>query len=378
MWPFCWLASRRSSRARRQAGEDRVTKAKLGIGILSFAHGHVGVYASQIRGFDDARLVACWDHDQARGQASAEQFGMPFCADLDDVLKRPDIDCVIIGSETNRHTDLACAAMEAGKAVLLQKPMAITLADCDRIIQTARRTGVWFSLAFQMRCDPQNIRMRELIRDGAVGHVGTVRRRHCIGALFNRDFVEGATHWHVTREANRGMFFDDATHALDWLYWTLGKKPVSVMAEVDNVLTHVAPDDTGAAIFRFDGGEFGCVYNSSVTYVSENTTEVYGDRGVIIQNYGDGPSCQMRPEAAVGVRLYQADHADLGWQDQGIPVPPDHGQRIAAVARVFVDSFRAGVPICSAEDGRVSVEMCLAAYHSAETGRRVSFPFKEE
>ena len=162
---------------------------KIGIGIVSFAHGHVNAYAHQIKTFQDARLVACWDDDDARGRQGAETFGIDYYDDLNLLLARPDIDCVIVASETNRHTDLAIAAMEAGKSVLLQKPMAITLADCDKIIETQKQTEVWFSLAFQMRTDPQNILMKKLVQEGAVGKVGTIRRRHCIPVLFSKVFI---------------------------------------------------------------------------------------------------------------------------------------------------------------------------------------------
>jgi predicted dehydrogenase len=352
--------------------------AKPGIGILSFAHGHVNAYANQIKNFDDAQLVAAWDDDTERGQRNAESFGMAFSPHLEDLLKRPDIDCVIVASETNKHTDLVISALEAGKAVLLQKPMAITLADCDRIIAAVAKTGQWFSMAFQMRCDPQNIRMRELLQKGAIGRIGTIRRRHCIPVLFSKGFIEGPSKWHISAEANKGMFFDDATHPLDWLYWTLGRKPVSVIAEIDNVLTAVAPDDTGLALYRFADGLFAEIYNSSVTLAGENTTEIYGDKGVIIQNHGDSPSCGIKPPHPIGVKMFQSDKAELGWQDLGLPIPANHGERIAGVARPFIDALKSGVPMCTAEEGRVSVEMCLAAYRASETGCRVSFPFEEK
>jgi predicted dehydrogenase len=352
---------------------------KLGIGILSFAHGHVNAYAHQIKHFDDAQLIACWDDDAERGRRNADAFGIPFSPHLEDTLSHPEIDCVIVAGETNKHPDLCIAAMEAGKAVLLQKPMAITLADCDRMIQTVEKTGVWFSLAFQMRCDPQNITMKQLVESGAVGRIGMVRRRHCIGVLFSKGFVEGPTRWHVSAEANKGMFFDDAIHALDWLYWTLGgRKPVSVIAEIDNVLTEVAPDDTGLAVFRYDDRMFAEIFNSSVTLAGENTTEIYGDRGVIIQNHGDGPSCGIKPPHPIGVKLFQNDRAEQGWQDLGLAIPGGHGERIAGVARPFIDALKSGKPMCTAAEGRVSVEMCLAAYRAAETGIRVRFPFLEE
>ena len=352
-------------------------QAKLGIGILSFAHGHVNAYAQRIKAFDDARLVACWDDDPVRGQQNAKAFDIPYSPHLEDTLSRQDVDCVIVASETNKHPDLCVTALEAGKAVLLQKPMALTLASCDRIIRAVERTGNWFSLAFQMRCDPQNIKMKELVQAGAVGRLGMIRRRHCIPVLFSKAFVEGPTHWHITAEANKGMFFDDATHAFDWLVWMLGQAPVSVIAEIDNVLTHVAPDDTGVALFRYADGLFTEVFNASVTLAGENTTEIYGDKGVIIQNHGDAPSCAFKPPHPIGVKLYQADKAELGWQDLGLPIPAGHGERIAGVARPFMDALKAGVPLCTAQEGRLSVEMCLAAYRSAATGQRVRFPFRE-
>lgn len=348
---------------------------RLGIGVLSFAHGHITTYAAQIAGFPDARLTAAWDDDEERGSRTAGRFGMDYSPHLEDVLSRPDVDCFMIGNETNKHADLAVAALEAGKAVLLQKPMALTLADCDRIIEAADRTGRWFSLAFQMRHDPMNQKMRELVRAGALGKVGTIRRRHCIPVLFNPDFVGGKTRWHISAEANKGMFFDDATHALDWLVWMLDEMPVSVIAEIDNVLTDVAPDDTGVAVYRYPGGLFAEVYNSSVTLAGENTTEIYGDRGVLIQNHGDAVSTALRPVGAVGLKLYQKDKAELGWQDLGVPIPSGQGDRIAGVARPFIDGLRTGVPLCPAREGRKSVEMCLAAYRAAETGTRVRFPF---
>jgi predicted dehydrogenase len=345
------------------------------IGILSFAHGHVNAYCRQIKSFADARLIACWDDDSARGAQNAAAFEIPFVQDLDEILRRDDIDCFMIASETNKHADLTVAALNAGKAVLLQKPMAITLADCDRIIDAVNSTGCWFSMAFQMRCDPQNIRMRDLIHAGAIGRIGAIRRRHCINVLFNKGFIEGGSKWHISAEANKGMFFDDATHPIDWLLWTLGRKPVSVIAEIDNVLTTVAPDDTGVAIFRFANGLFAEVFNSSVTHAGENTTEIYGDKGVIIQNHGDAPSCSIKPPNPIGVKMYQTEQAALGWQDLGLPIPASHGERIAGVARPFVDALTAGVPMCTAEEGRDSVELVLACYRSAEIGARVGFPF---
>ena len=354
-----------------QRGSEESLSAKIGIGIVSWAHGHVNAYARRIQGFDDARLVGCWDDDVERGMRNAEEFGIAFSPRLEELLANREVESVIIASETNKHGDLCVKAARAGKAILLQKPMALSVAECDRIIEAVDSAGIWFSMAYQMRCDPQNIHMKRLVEDGAVGRVGVVRRRHCIGVLFNKEFVEGPSRWHLSREANRGMWMDDASHACDWLLSMFGK-PASVIAEIDNVLTDSAPDDCGFAVFRYPNGMMAEIHNASVTLAAENTTEIYGDLGVIIQNYGDGPSCSLQPANPVGVKLYQGDKPELGWQDQRIPVPSSHSERIAGVARPFIDALKSGIPMCTAREGRVSVQMVLAAYESAESGRRIS------
>src|SRR5207248_1658206 len=140
---------------------------------------------------------------------------------------------------TSQHAAHAVAAAQAGKHVLLQKPMALTLADCDAIIAAVQRYGVKFSLCYQMRADPVNRKMKELLDEGAVGHVAVVRRRHAIGALLSPGFARPGN-WHLDPVQNMGMFMDDASHAADWFYWMLGR-PTSVIAEIDNVVTPDTP-----------------------------------------------------------------------------------------------------------------------------------------
>ncbi|MBM3500552.1 MAG: hypothetical protein FJX74_17995, partial [Armatimonadetes bacterium] len=121
--------------------------SKIGIGVLSYAHGHVNSYSAEIRGFEDAELISVWDDNLERGKANADNFGAAFKPHLEDVLDDPAIQLVMIASETNKHADLAVAACAAGKDVIVQKPMALSLADCDRIIDAVDRNGVWFSMA---------------------------------------------------------------------------------------------------------------------------------------------------------------------------------------------------------------------------------------
>ncbi|MBN1352533.1 Gfo/Idh/MocA family oxidoreductase [candidate division KSB1 bacterium] len=344
---------------------------KIGIGIISFAHGHSQTYCQRMLTYDDVRLVACWDDDESRGRMAAEKYGMAYSAHLDDVMRHRDIQGIIITCETNRHAEMALAAANAGKHILCQKPMALTLADCDRMAEEMQKAGIKFMMAYQMRHDPSNIRIKKLLDEGVLGKIGLLRRRHCIPVLLDENFLKGTSRWHIDPVKNMGMWMDDASHATDFIHWMLGR-PVSVMAEIENTLTDVSSEDTGVAIYKFSSGAMAVLVNSSVTLAGENTTEVYGDRGVLIQNYDDAVSTAIAPPNGISLKLFTRDNPV--WMDLGIDIPASHGERIASVPRAFIDCIKYDTePTVTAADGRISVEMILAAYQSAKEGRRITF-----
>src|SRR5690348_3582623 len=112
---------------RRRQEVSMAGDGRIGIGVLSFAHGHAGVYCQVMREFDDVRLVACWDDDEARGRSAAERFGMQFRPRREELLADPGIDAVIVTNETAYHAEAVEAVAAAGKAILLQKPMALSV-----------------------------------------------------------------------------------------------------------------------------------------------------------------------------------------------------------------------------------------------------------
>jgi predicted dehydrogenase len=347
-----------------------VPQKPIRLGVVSFAHSHVNAYVEALRESGDAEVVAAWDDDRARGEAQCAKYGLAFEPDLDQLLARGDIDAVFVTSPTSRHAEHAVAAAQAGKGVLLQKPMALTLEDCDAIIGAVQRYGVPFSMCYQMRADPVNHAIKALLDEGAVGKVAVVRRRHSINALLNPGFAQRGN-WHIDPAQNMGMFMDDASHAADWFLWMLGR-PTSVVAEIDNVVTTAAPDDNGVAVFRFGKGEIGVLLNSSTTLAAENATEIYGDAGTIVQNYGDAVSSALpRPAGGAALRIFRAAAAD--WEALPFPADTPHASRIRAVPRPLVAYLRGdGSPLATAEEGKACIEMILAAYRSAREGKRIA------
>lgn len=344
------------------------------LGIVSFAHSHVHRYIETIAGLPDATVVAGWDDDPQRGIAACHRHGIAFESDLDTLLRREDLDAVFVTSPTSQHAAHVIAAAQAGKGVLLQKPMALSLQDCDAIIDSTRRYGIKFSMCYQMRCDPVNQHIKALVDQGAVGNVAVVKRRHAINALLQPAFAQ-AGNWHIDPVQNMGMFMDDASHAADWFYWMLGR-PTSVIAEIDNVVTSSAPDDNGVAVYRFSAKEMGILLNSSTMIAAEATTEIYGDQGTIVQNYGDQASSAVgRPPGAVALKMFRA--GSEGWQCFDFPADMPHSSRISAVPRPLIDYLQGqGDPLATAEEGRVCIEMVLGAYRASQEGGRVRFPLE--
>jgi predicted dehydrogenase len=344
---------------------------QIGIGILGFAHGHVGTYCQQWQQRPElgVKLIAGWDHDEAR-MANCATYGMEAVSSIDDLLGRADIGAVVIAAETSMHADLVEKAAAAGKAIVLQKPISLTMDEADRIVEAVDAAGVPFTLAWQMRVDPHNVKVKSLLDGGYFGKVFMVRRRHCLPTQLMKDFDKT---WHVKPEFNRDIFADDAAHPIDFLYWLLGM-PVSVVAEMGTLLNPVIKNDNGIAVFRFADGSFGEASCSFAAVAGENTLEVVCEHGVIIGNYGDLPSC-MAPRPAGGIQL-KWYHDNVGdWTMSDIADITNQGERIAGLAAPLAD-FLLGKrpPIATAEEGRDVLRMTLACYESAEQGMRIAIP----
>lgn len=339
------------------------------IAILGFAHGHVGMYCDQWlkRPADEVALVAGWDHDAGRAAQNCEKFKLQRATTIDELVTRKDVDAVVIGVETSMHAEAVEKAAAAGKAIVLQKPLCLTLADADRIVNAVERSKARFTLAWQMRTDPQNIRMKQLIAEKTLGRVFMIRRRHGLSTHVWGDWFENS--WHVKPELNRGMWADDAAHPIDWLLWTLGE-PVSVVAEIDTLRTPKVPDDNGVAIFRYEDGTIAHIDCSFTCVAGVNTTEIVGEKGVAIQDFGDGPSAGAPRTTSEGLRWYLQESKQ--WVPSGIASPGNHGERIAGLAGPLLEFLQGKRPsIATAQEGRTALRMTLACYESARLGRRV-------
>lgn len=339
------------------------------IGILGFAHGHVNSYCKEWKENQsyDIDVTAGWDHDGNRLQAAVDAFGIQPYADMQELLDRKDIKAVVIASETSMHADLVEKAAAAGKSIIVQKPLALTIEQADRIVAAVDRYKVPFTMAWQMRVDPQNMKMKEIIESGVLGKIFMVRRRHGLGTHQWGGFADS---WHVNPEFNRDIWGDDASHPIDFIHWLLGV-PETVTAEIESLYNPKVPNDNGISVFRYKDGPLAEVFCSFTCVAAENTTEIFAENGSIIQNYGDVPSVLANTDHGIsGLKWYLSD--EKKWTYSEIPSPANHGLRIVGLSGPLSDFLHGKRgPIASADEGRTSLRMLLASYLSSREGSRV-------
>ena len=337
------------------------------IGILGFAHGHIGAIVNQWKAHEEygVKVVCGWDHDSARMQKHCAEFAIA-CCDSTEVLLAQDIEAVIITSETSLHAPLVEAAAAAGKNIILYKPMALTMEEADRIVKAVEDNDVRFTMAWQMRTDPQNQKMRDMIQNKELGKVCLYRRRHCLPTHVWQDFENT---WHASPVYNRDIFADDSAHPIDMMQWIFGM-PESVTCEMSTMVNPRVPNDNAVALFRYPDGMIAEISCSFTCSASEITTEVYCEGGCIQQYFGDNPGTRLpRPANVPGLKWFK--EGDTDWTDSNIPSPEVHGLRLGWQAGPLAEFLAGGDSLCTAEEGRNTLRMVLACYVSAREGRRV-------
>ena len=339
----------------------------INIGILGFAHGHIGAIANQWKAHPEFGVtLACgWDHDAERGKKSCEGFGIEFIEDLDKLLAS-DIQAVIITSETGLHADLVEKAAAAKKNIVLYKPMALTMKEADRIVDAVNKNGVRFSMGWQMRTDPQNQKMRQMVLDKELGDVALYRRRHCLGVHKWAGFENT---WHNDPKYNRDIFADDTSHPINMMQWFFGM-PETVTCEMSTMFNPKIPNNNGVIVFKYANGMIAELTCSFTCCASDITTEIYCENGSILQYFGDNPGAALPHEGMPGLKWFKAGDAD--WTYSDIPSPAAHGPRLGWQAGPLGAFLNGGEPVCTAEEGRDTLRLVLACYLSAREGQRVS------
>jgi UDP-N-acetyl-2-amino-2-deoxyglucuronate dehydrogenase len=339
--------------------------AEIGFGIVGA--GMVARYhATAIGRTPGARLVAVCRDDASRADEAAAQFGVPCEPGLAALLARPNVDAVCVCTPSGQHAAQAIAAARAGKHVLVEKPMALTLADADAMIAASRDSGVRLGVALQRRGDPVFQGVRAAIESGALG-------RLTLGAI-SVPYVRAPSYyasaaWRGTWALDGGgALMNQGIHLLDLLLWYMGD-PIEVQASMATLAHTIEVEDCITAALRFAGGALGSVAATTAAAPGfPHRVEVYGDKGGV-QIEGE----QIVRWEVPGQEL-RTESPEPGTVSAGAGASPTG---IGAVGHTrllgdFVAAVQAGrAPLAPGEEGRRSLAAALAIYESARSGRAV-------
>jgi predicted dehydrogenase len=346
------------------------------IGFAIVGAGMVARYhATAIERTPGARLVAVSRSDPARAEETAAQFGVPCLVDYRALLARDDVDAVCICTPSGMHAEQTIAAARAGKHVLVEKPMALRLADADAMIAACAGAGVLLGVALQRRTEPEFQQLQAAIAAGQLGRLvlGSVS----VPYMRAQSYYDSAA-WRGTWALDGGgALMNQGIHLIDLLVWLMGDA-TEARAEAATLAHDIEVEDCITATLRFANGALGSVMATTAAAPGfPHRVEIYGDRGGV-QIEGEQV---IRWETASGRAGDGATNASPAHRvASSLPQPAGAGASPAGIGAVghtrLLADFAAAIrerrdPLVPGAEGRRALALVLAIYEAARTGQAV-------
>ena len=331
-----------------------MTELRFGlIGIGAIAPRHV----TAIQQTPGASLLAVCSRNESKGKAFAQENRADYYADYQDLLRRADINAVAVTLPHHLHEQVALEAAAAGKHIMMEKPLAITVEECDRMIAACDKADVALATCFQSRYEPL---ARKLQGELSVGKLGRPLLASLHVEWFRDDAYYQSGEWRgKLRTEGGGVLINQASHGLDMLLWLAG--PVETVTAQTATLNHqIEVEDVAHALLRFKSGALGILAATTVAYPGFNEELHFsGTNGSAFFEKGAGR-----------VRWYLKDPKQE-WVDQGeassgagAAMAISVGSHVAAY-QDFVAAIREKrPPLVDGREGRRSIELIQAVYRS--------------
>ena len=290
---------------------------------------------------------------------------------LAPALERKDVEIVIISTPSGAHMDPAVAAAEAGKHIVVEKPLEITRERCDRIIQACDRNKVKLCTIFPSRFADANVALKKAVDAGRFGRL-TLGETTCKWWRSQAYYDQGG--WRGTKALDGGgSLMNQAIHNVDLLAWLMG--PVTHVTGYIATLAHerIEVEDTAVACLRFTNGALGVIQaTTSVHPGYPKTIAIHGDKGSAVIEQEDVLRWDFNPEIdddkAVRQRFAQKVGASGGASDPSAISHEYHRRQLADFIKAIETK---GTPLVDGREGRKAVDIILSIYESAEKGRTV-------
>jgi UDP-N-acetyl-2-amino-2-deoxyglucuronate dehydrogenase len=354
------------------------------IGCAKIAHLH----AKAILQIPELNFKAVWSRTPESTQKFVDEYDVKAYSSIPEMIKAENIQMAVICTAHPYHADPAIQAMEAGANVLIEKPLASTLQDCDLIIEAARRTGRKAGVISQRRWYQPIVRMKKAIDEGKIGTpaLGSIQML----GWRDRSYFESDTWRGSWKLEGGGVLVNQAPHPLDLLQWLMG--------DIDEVfgywgnLNHpyIEVEDTAVAVIRFKNGGLGniLVSNSQKPGIY-GKIHIHGSNGATVGAQPEGGAMFIAGKTTIAeppkldlwtvpgeeLLMEEWNKADSDEFHSVDPMTWYFKQQLADFADAILNDRP---PLVTAEEGRKTVELFTAIYRSQRDGKPVKFPLKPE
>ncbi len=321
---------------------------------------------------DDMSVVAVASPTKSHGQELAERYNVPrVYADYKELATDPEIEAVTITAPNTLHCEMTVALAQAGKHIICEKPLCVTLAEADTMIEACRANGVLLLYAESLFFTPKYVKAKEMADSGAFGKV------HLIKQSEKHFGPHSAWFWDVKRSGG-GALLDLGCHGIAFAWWFLGRpKMLSAYCHLGTYVhaDKTQLDDEAVTIIEFEGHAFSIIENSWARRGGmDDRIEVYGEGGLTIANLQMGNALPTYSEYGFGYAVEKAP-TTTGWSYPVFEELWNYG--FPQEMRHFARAIRGlEAPQVTGEDGKIVLEAVYAAYASAGLGRKVSLPFQ--
>jgi len=225
---------------------------------------------------ENAKLVAVAAVRPGPLHAQAQGLGVKGYTSLDELMADRDVDAVIIATPHPSHCEITLKAASAGKHVFTEKPMSVTLAEADAMIEAARSAGVLLGVLYQNRFRPEYQKARSIIEDGLLGDI---YRTHMVHATIrSQNYYESASWRGTWAGEGGGVLLNQGIHSIDILQWLAGM-PRSVCGTVASLKHGIEVEDFASALLKYDNGGQGSVHCNTVQSPNEVVVKLWGEQG---------------------------------------------------------------------------------------------------
>lgn len=344
----------------------------IGCGMISRFHHRA------IRDTRGASLVACADRSADSVKKFADETGVRPYESVEDMLADPEVDAVAIATPSGAHMEPAVAAAKAGKHVIVEKPLEITLKRCDKIIEACEEHGVKLATIFPSRFHEASLAMKKAIDGGRFGRL-TLGDAYIKWYRSQEYYDSGA--WRGTWKLDGGgALMNQAIHTVDLLQWLMGE--VLEITAVADTLAHerIEVEDVAVATLRFASGALGVIEATTAAYPGYlKRVEIHGSQGSATLEEEDIKLWDFAKVRASDAKIREAmKQAKSGGGGAADPAAIGHQGH----AKQFADFVRAinkdGVPAVDGREGRKAVEIILAIYKAAQSGKLVKLPLAKD